>query len=103
MFVKIKDSKSKKIYYLEWSTINDKPNSEAVDVDGFVELHNKLRRKNFKTSAEWAMAFAKDRIQLTKTNVSNPEYTLGELLECSNEYKTKKSLVEYCKANYVKM
>ncbi len=103
MFIRVKDSKTKKVYYFQWSTISDDVNSDVVDADSFDELHHQLCRNNFKTANAWAEAFARDRIQLGKTNVSNPEYTRKELLACSDEYKTVKSLVEYCKANLVKL
>lgn len=103
MFMRVKDSKTKKVYYFQWSTISDDVNSDVVDADGFDELHHKICRGNFSTPQEWAEAFARDRIQLGKTNVSNPNYTRAELLECSDEHKTVKSLVEYCKANLVKL
>jgi hypothetical protein len=97
MFMRVKDSKTKKVYYFEWSTITDDVNSDVVDTDGFIDLHHTLCASKFKTSAEWAEAFAKDMIQLGKTNVSNPDYTRAELLSASDEHKTVKSLVEYCK------
>ena len=103
MFMKVKDSKTKKVYYFQWSTISDSPCSDAVETNGFIGLHYQLCRSNFETSTEWAEAFAKDRIQLGKTNVSNPDYTRAELLTCSDDFKTVKSLVEYCKQNFVEM
>jgi hypothetical protein len=103
MFIRVKDSKTKKVYYFQWSTISDSPCSDAVETNDFDELHHQICRSNFKTPYAWAEAFARDRIQLGKTNVSNSEYTRAELLACSDEYKTVKSLVEYCKANLVKL
>jgi hypothetical protein len=102
MFVKVQDKETKKVYYFEWSTVSDEPNSQAVETDDFVELHHELRANNFKSRDEWAKGFAEDMSQLGKTNVSNPYYTRKELLECSDEYKTLKSLVEYAKANLIK-
>jgi hypothetical protein len=101
MFMKVKDSKTKKVYYFQWSTISDSPCSDAVETNGFIGLHYQLCRSNFETSTEWAEAFARDRIQLGKTNVSTPEYTRAELLACSDDHKTVKSLLEFCKANLV--
>ena len=103
MFIRVKDSKTKKAYYFQWSTISDEPNSEAVEIDDFVELHHELCASKFKNRCEWAKQFALDMIQLGKTNVSNPDYTRAELLSASDEYKTVKSLLEYCKANLVKL
>ena len=103
MFMRVKDSKTKKVYYFHWSTINYDISSDVTDADGFVELHHHLCASDFKISAEWAMQFVKDMIQLGKTNVSTPEYTRAELLACSDDHKTVKSLVAYCKANFVKM
>jgi hypothetical protein len=103
MFMRVKDSKTKKVYYFQWSTISDDVNSDVVDADSFDELHHQLSRSKFKTPQEWAEAFAKDRIQLGKTNVSNPDYTRAELLSASDEHKTVKSLLEFCKANVVKI
>lgn len=103
MFMRVKDSQTKKVYYFQWSTIVDDVVSDVVDTDGFVELHHQKCASNFKTSAEWAEAFARDRIQLGKTNVSTPEYTRAELLACSDDHKTVKSLVEHCKINFVKL
>ena len=100
MFVKVEDKETKKVYYFEWSTVSDEPNSQAVETDDFVELHHELRA-NGKSRDEWAKSFAEDKIQLSKTNVSNPHYTRKELLECSDNYKTLKSLVEYAKANLI--
>jgi len=102
MFMRVKDSQTKKVYYFQWSTISDSPCSDAVETNDFDELHHQISRSKFKTSVEWAEAFARDRIQLGKTNVSNPEYTRKELLACSDEHKTVNSLIEYCKANIVK-
>ena len=101
--MRVKDSKTKKVYYFQWSTISDDVNSDVTDADGFVELHYKLTGHNYAHRDIWAMAFAKDMIQLSKTNVSTEHYTRAELLECSYEHKTVKSLLEYCKANYVKL
>jgi len=101
MFMKVEDVKEGKTYFFEWSTISDEPNSQAVETDDFVELHYELRAKNFKSRDEWAKSFAEDMSQLGATNVSHPDYTRKELLDCSDEYRTVKSLVEYAKANLV--
>lgn len=102
MFIKVKDKETKKVYFFEWSTISDEPNSEAVETDDFVELHHELCASSFPDKKKWAETFARDMIQLGKSNVSNPDYTRGELMSCSDEYKTLESLVEYCKANLKK-
>ena len=103
MFMRVKDSKTKKVYYFEWSTISDSPCSDAVDTDGFIELHHMLEEHKYANKSEWAEAFALDMIQLGKTNVNNLLYARKELLACSDDYKTVKSLVEYCKQNFIKM
>lgn len=103
MFMSVKNNQTKKVYYFQWSTISDDVNSDVVNADGFVELHHRLCADKFKNSGEWAEAFAKDRIQLGKTNVSNPDYTRAELLVCSDNHDTVESLIEYCKTNFVKM
>jgi len=97
MFIRVKDPQTKITYYFQWSTISDSPCSDVVNADKFDELHHQMCRSNFNTRDEWAEAFARDRIQLGKTNVSTPDYTRKELLACSDDYKTVKSLVEYCK------
>ena len=75
MFMRVQDKETKKVYYFEWSTISDEPNSEAVETDDFVELHHELKASSFTDSGKWAKAFAQDMIQLGKTNVSSPDYT----------------------------
>jgi hypothetical protein len=103
MFMRVKDSKTKKVYYFQWSTISDDVNSDVTDADGFVELHYKLTGHNYPNRNIWAEVFALNMIQLSKFNVSTLAYTRAELLACSDEHKTVKSLVEYCKTNFVKM
>lgn len=101
MFMKVKDKETDKVYYFEWSTVSDEPNSQAVETDDFVELHHELRANRFKSRDEWAKSFAEDMSQLGATNVSHPDYTRKELLDCSDNYRTLKSLVEYAKANLI--
>lgn len=101
--MRVKDSKTNKAYYFEWSTISDDVNSDVVDTDGFVELHFKLTGHRYVNKGCWAKQFALDMIQLSKTNVSTAEYTRKELLDCSDSHGTVKSLVAYCKTNLVKM
>lgn len=103
MFMRVKDNKSKEVYYFQWSTITDEPNSEVVNANDFVELHYALESEKYATGDDgWAEQFANDMIQLSKTNVSTPDYTRAVLLACSDNYKTVKSLVEYCRTNLVK-
>lgn len=103
MFMRVKDSKTNKVYYFQWSTMSDAPFGDAVDTDGFVELHHQIHGGKFTGRDHWAVLFSTDMIQLGKTNVSNPDFKRAELLSCSDDYKTVKSLVEYCKTNFVKL
>jgi hypothetical protein len=103
MFIRVKDSQTKKTFYVQWSTISDSPCSDAVETDNFDEFHHRICRSSFAQPDQWAEQFTRDRIQLSKTNVSNPDYTRKELLSASDDYRTVKSVVEYCKANLIKI
>jgi len=102
MFIKVEDVKEGRTYFFEWSTISDEPNSDAVEGEkDFETLHWTLKANLCKNKAEWKKLFKEDLANLNEGNVSNPDYTRKELLDCSDEYKTLKSLVAYAKANLI--
>ena len=82
MYIKIQDKNTKKEYFMQWSTITDTPYSDVMDEKTF--------KKEFDLTEE-------EEINLDKTNCSNPFYTVAELVDCSNEFKNQKSLLQYCK------
>jgi hypothetical protein len=81
MFLKLEDKKRKKTFFVGWSTISDSVNSEIMDEEYF--------KKNVTLTEE-------EQKSLDETGCSNPYYTIKELLECSDDFPTKKSLINYC-------
>lgn len=82
MFIKLEDKKTKKEYFVGWSTISDSINSDVMDAESF--------KKNVTLTDE-------QQKSLDETGCSNPYYTIDELIECSDDFPTKKSLLEYCR------
>ena len=84
MYIKLKDSKTKKQFFMEWSTISDEPNSPIWDEDTF--------KKNVQLTDE-------EQTSLDKIRCSNPYYTVAELISISPEFNTQKQLLKYCIEN----
>jgi hypothetical protein len=82
MFIKFTDKKTKKKYFVGWSTITDCVNTDVMD------------SKTFKKTV---MLTDEQQKSLDKTGCSNPNYTIRELIECSDEFRNRKDLLEYCK------
>ncbi len=81
MFIKIESEKTKKEYFVGWSTINDSVNSHVMDADTF--------KKSITLTDE-------QQKSLDKTGCSNPDYTIEKLIDCSDDFPTMKLLTEYC-------
>ena len=81
MFIKVENKKTKKEYFVGWSTISDSVNSDVMDAESF--------KKNITLTDE-------QQKSLDETGCSNPYYTVEELVECSNDFPTMKSLIDYC-------
>lgn len=84
MYIKVKDSKTKKEYFMGWSTIIDEPNTSIWDAKTFNE--------NVRLSDE-------EQTSLDKIRCSNPHYTVAELIDMSPEFNTQKQLIQYCIEN----
>ena len=88
MFIKLEDKEKDQTYYFEWSTISDSINSKIANGFGaFFFMYNTLSYTDFEG----------DLKRLKETGVSNPHYTLDELLECSDDFNTVEELLEYCR------
>lgn len=81
MYVKIKDENNKE-YFFGWSTISDSVSSDVMDKETFNE-NVQLTDEELK--------------RLDETGVTNPYYTLDELIECSDDFPTFEELLSYCK------
>ena len=81
MFLKLEDKKRKKTFFVGWSTISDSVSSEIMDEEYF--------KKNVTLTEE-------EQKSLDETGCSSPYYTIEELLSCSDDFPTKKSLINYC-------
>ena len=87
MFIKLEDKKNKTAYFFEWSTISDSVNSQVVTEDQFKFMYDQLGYTNYQ----------EDLKNLNETGVSNPHYTLEELLECSDDFTSKRKLMVFCR------
>jgi hypothetical protein len=81
MFIKVENKKTKKEYFVGWSTISDSVNSDVMDAESF--------KKNVTLTDE-------QQKSLDETGCSNPYYTIEELVDCSDDFPTMKALIEYC-------
>ncbi len=81
MYLKLEDKRRKKTFFVGWSTVTDTVNSDVMDAKAFEE--------NVRLTDE-------QRESLEKTGCSHPHYTISELLNCSDDFPTRKSLMKYC-------
>lgn len=91
MIIKVRDKIKKRSYYVQWSTISDSPEGYAVYTTvGVMRLceelgyDHKQARKNLES----------------RKHCTNINYTVGELLSASDEYRKIADVVEYCKENF---